>query len=202
MLKNLSDNLNRLIQEARINTNELARQTGVAATTIKRIRMNEQSNPTITTLLPIAEFFKVSLDQLLGGKSCNTTYCKTLHLLDWTECNGEILTNLETHTKTVLTERYISKNAYALIIEDELDFFPKNCVLIIEPNRRPVHGDYVIIGKTNLKVSTIRKYVVDLDQVYLKPLVTGSSPCLLTPAFKILGVIIQYKVDLKDDTTL
>ncbi len=66
MLKNLSDNLNLLMARSRLNSSELARLTGLPATTIKRIRNNEHSNPTISTLLPIAKQFSITLSELVA----------------------------------------------------------------------------------------------------------------------------------------
>src|SRR5580692_3272249 len=93
MFKTLSDNLNLLMARARLSSSELARQLGIPATTIKRIRNNEQANPTITTLIPIAQYFSISLDQLIGDESfCTTGEMRPLDelhqipMLSWHEC--------------------------------------------------------------------------------------------------------------------
>ena len=52
----------------RLSSSALARKTGVHATNIKRIRNNEQANPTVTTLLPLARYFSISLSQLIGDE--------------------------------------------------------------------------------------------------------------------------------------
>lgn len=188
---------------ARLSSSELARQIDIPATTIKRIRNNEQSNPTITTLLPIAQYFSVSLNQLIGSEpllSTNETYHGVLHkipLLSWQECIHYALLDYEKCSKQIFTERKVGEKAFALIIEDDdLGFFPKDSILITEPDKQPETGDYVVIGNIEQNTSSVRKYIIEIDQIYLKPLVAGVTMSVLSPKYKILGVIIQYKVEL------
>jgi len=49
-----------------IKSAELARKTGVAQPVISRLMTGVTNNPQILTIKPIADFFNVSLDQLLG----------------------------------------------------------------------------------------------------------------------------------------
>lgn len=203
MLKELSNNLNMLMAKARLSSSELARQIGIPATTIKRIRNNEQSNPTITTLIPIAQYFSISLNQLIGNEDLISDkeapiVLYKIPLLSWNECIHYSSLTDENYLKQIFTERNVSSKAFALIVEDnDLDFFPKESILIIEPNQNPENGDYVVIGNIQHNVASIRKYIIEIDRIYLKSLVAGLSVSILTPEYKILGVIIQYKVELK-----
>lgn len=203
MFKTLSDNLNILMAKARLSSSELARQIGVPATTIKRIRNNEQSNPTVITLLPVAQYFSVSLDQLIGNNpltSHHGTCASALHkipLLSWQECMHYEVLDYEKCSKQVFTERKVSAKAFALIInEDDLAFFPKGSILIIEPEQKLETGDYVIVANMGQNIASIRKYIIEIDQIYLKPFVAGMAISALISEYKILGVIIQYKMEL------
>lgn len=207
MLKSLSDNLNILMAKARLNSSALAKQIGLPATTIKRIRNNEQANPTITTLLPIAEYFSISLSQLVGDEPLNAeTMARTqvgfqkIPLLSWHECVHFDLLNPDKYPKKISTERKISKKGFALTIENhDLEFFPKNSLLIVEPEKIPESGNHVIVTKIEQNIASIKKYIIEIDQVYLKSLVHGLGISPLTPEHKILGVIVQYKMDLMPD---
>lgn len=44
----------------------LSAQTGVSVSNISRLKNHPNSNPTVATLKPIADYFEVSIDQLLG----------------------------------------------------------------------------------------------------------------------------------------
>jgi len=203
MLKDLSNNLNILMAKARLNSNELARQINIPATTIKRIRNNEQSNPTVMTLLPIAQYFSISLDQLIGNESfpSKNIYPSELHsipLLTLQESTQYALLNYRKGNSQVFTELNVSDKAFALIIEEnDLDFFPKKSIVITDPGQKPETGNYVVIANIKQNIASIRKYIVEIDQIYLKPLVKGVTISVLSPEYKILGVILQYKVELK-----
>ncbi len=205
MFKNLSDNINMLMAKARVNSSELARLTGLPATTIKRIRNNEQSNPTVSTLLPIAKYFSITISELLGCETTNTEISLNTHegvraipLLSWRECWHFDALDYATIQKKIFTEKRVTKKSYSLMVEDhDKNFFPENCLLVIEPTLKPESGDYVIVAKSEQGSASVKKYIVETDQVYLKSLVDGLGIIPLTNEYKVLGVVIQYKVELK-----
>jgi len=65
-VKNLSDVLSFLMSGVGIKSAELARKTGIAQPVISRLMTGVTSNPQILTIKPIADFFDVTLEQLLG----------------------------------------------------------------------------------------------------------------------------------------
>ncbi|MBA2651386.1 MAG: helix-turn-helix domain-containing protein [Tatlockia sp.] len=207
MLKNLSDNLNTLMARARINSSELARLTGLPATTIKRIRNNEQSNPTVSTLLPIAEYFSMTISELLA---CEGEFIsninpkvyglKSIPLLSWRECvQFSALDYIKINQRTPI-EKNVSDRSFSLRVEEsDLAFFPENALILVEPEMTPESSDFVIVAKTEHGRACIKKYIIEADQIYLKSLVKGIDIVPLTSEYKILGVIVQYRVELKQD---
>jgi len=67
-MKNLAAILSHLMAEKEIRSAELARKTGVGQPVIYRLMNGVTDNPQVLTLKPIADFFDISLDQLLGLK--------------------------------------------------------------------------------------------------------------------------------------
>lgn len=204
MLNNLSDNLNILMAKVRISSDELARQIKIPATTIKRIRNNEHANPTITTLIPIANYFSVSLNQLVGIEllinTANQPLLKTqkVPLFSWEESIDYDDIEYTKEAQHIIVERIVSEKAFALIVEDDdLDFFPKHCIILVDPKVEPLNGDYVIVANIKHNKPSIRKYIVEIDQLYLKSQISGIGITKFTTEYKILGVILQYKVELK-----
>lgn len=205
MFKKLSENLAVLMAKSRINSSELARMTGVHAATIKRIRNNEQSNPTIMTLLPIAQYFSITISELLGCeilKENNDNFCnghfQAIPVLSWRECCDFRQINYERVSKKILTERLISQKGFALVVDDpEIEFFPKNALLIIDPDLTPKANDYIIVSKFNQQEAVIKKYILDMGEVYLKSLIPGLGITPFVKEHNILGVIVQYKLELK-----
>lgn len=206
MHKNLSDNLNILMAKARLTSSDLARLTGLPATTIKRIRSSEQSNPTISTLLPIAKYFSLSISELIGNEiddidrfSNKAGGLRTLPVLSWQTCvHFDAITYSEITDKT-LTEKQVGDKSFSLIVEDQdITPFPHKSTLIIDPQVQPANGDYIIVSKFQRGAAAIKKYIVEMDQIYLKSLIDGLGVELLTDEYKILGVVVQYKFDFKN----
>ena len=65
-MENLSTVLTHLVAEKGISSAELARKTGISQPVVYRLISGETSNPQVLTLKPIADYFGVSLEQLLG----------------------------------------------------------------------------------------------------------------------------------------
>lgn len=65
-MENLAATLSYLMSERGIKSAELARKTGVGQPVIYRLMTGTTENPQVLTIKPIADFFGVSLDQLLG----------------------------------------------------------------------------------------------------------------------------------------
>ena len=68
MSEKLSQNLNLLMAEARINAEALSRHISLPASTIKKVRNNNDSNPTLSTLTPLANYFSLTISQLIGDE--------------------------------------------------------------------------------------------------------------------------------------
>ena len=66
MAKYIGNTLAKLMKERRLTSSALARLTGVAQPVIYRIASGESDNPKIATLLPLANYFEVSIDALIG----------------------------------------------------------------------------------------------------------------------------------------
>lgn len=65
-MHNLPTILTQLMTKKGIKSAELARQTQVGQPVIHRLMTGNTENPQILTLKPLADFFAVSIDQLLG----------------------------------------------------------------------------------------------------------------------------------------
>lgn len=66
---NLPNNILHLMQKRKISESELARAIMLPYNTVKRITTGETTDPKISTLSLIADFFGVGIDTLLRGVS-------------------------------------------------------------------------------------------------------------------------------------
>ena len=67
-MTSLQEVLSFLMVEGDIDDASLSRETGIPASTISRMRLNTEANPTASTLRPIAKYFSISISQLLGDE--------------------------------------------------------------------------------------------------------------------------------------
>ena len=180
--------------DARINSSELARATGLPATTIKRIRNNTQCNPTLSTLEPIANYFSITLNELLGKHKIQPQHGSTLPLLKWSDDFQLAIHQNDTHT--INTELSLPAGSFALPIEsDELHPFSKGGVILIDCTRTPKTFDYVIIKQQGGTEAILKKLIIESNEKYLKSLVPGIQLTPLSELTQILGVVTQYKLN-------
>ncbi len=208
MFEKLSDNLNLLMTETHISADELGRRTGLPASTIKKIRNHYNPNPTLTTLLPLAEFFAVTLDQLIGNEPLPATrikgqYQKNLNkmhsipVLTWEETIDWPTTKNAAHS-TIATEHTYSKNAYALIVEeDDWENLTKGTALIADPALTPEHRDFIIVHKTGQKIPSLKQALFDEEKIYLKSVIQGYNIAPLTTEHTILGIVVEFRKNLR-----
>ncbi len=87
MSEKLCKNLNMLMTEARLNAGELSRRINLPASTIKKIRTHHHSNPTLSTLAPLAKYFSLTISQLVGDEPLPDTHIKGTYTIMQTPSN-------------------------------------------------------------------------------------------------------------------
>ena len=207
----LSQSLNQLMQENGIDGVSLCKATGVPSTTINRLRKRDPNiNPTLSTLIPIANYFSISVDQLLGEKPLSRSRLKDkqpmapcnlqlLPILNWEEAT-DWRTHLKRTTHAVtLTEHQYSEHSFALIIQaPDWENFPMGTTLLIDPCSTPLHRDFILTYRATQPQATLKQLLIDEGQRYLKPTLSGCPCSLMTPEHVILGVVVEYKKRLKN----
>ncbi len=208
MFDKLGDNLNLLMAEAHISADELSRRTSLPASTIKKIRNFNNPNPTLTSLMPLAQYFSISLSQLVGDEplpinrtkgsyQLNPQLIRLIPILTWQEAITWPATKEIEHAM-LATEYEYHENAYALMVEeDDWENLMKGTALLIDPAIKPEHRDFVIVYKCGQDIPLVKQVLFDEDQMYLKPLIHGYNITTCTEEHKILGVVVEYKKHLK-----
>ncbi|MEO8400521.1 MAG: helix-turn-helix transcriptional regulator [Gammaproteobacteria bacterium] len=206
----LSSNLNLLMAKARLNSNELARRTGIPASSIKKIRNNNNSNPTLATLTPIANHFSITISQLIGDVSLSE--CENMNdrigdvyfnkyvsipIVSWDDTiNREDI--VKNNPETVIAGHACSKNAFALYVkEDSGKVFTKGTLLIIEPAIIPGQNDHIITYKKDQPLPCIKTILIEDGEVFLRSMLVDSHVVPMSDEYKILGVIIEYRKALR-----
>lgn len=210
-MKKLNTILKALMGEMRITESELARRTGIGQPVVHRIASGETDNPKVATLSPIANFFAVSISQLIGDEPLPEnrlpgTYNPGAHgwtqvpLLAW----ERVLEwpNLSDHSKpiqSISTDMNVSKNAYALTVRDTTmePRFPEGTIIILDPAIQPEDRDYAVVYVEGHKLPTFKQILIDGNSRYIKPLNPDFKPATLDKNYRFLGVMVQARMDFK-----
>jgi len=203
--RNLSDVLSRLMFHKRIRVMELSRQTGVPQTTLQRIVKGTIEKPRQVSLQPIADYFKVSLEQLKGLKPIawlsaaplEETGWMPVPLLSWEKAAAS--TEHEMEEGLLYTEAKVAKNgAFALTMNDSSmePLFPEGTVLVIDRHKTPKDRSYVVTLLKDHPQPIFRQLLVDGPNRYLKtisPDFDRSAMNLMSKDDKIVGVLAQAR---------
>lgn len=93
----------------------------------------------------------------------------------------------------------LSKNAFALRIEgDSMTSqsgisFPEGCMIVVDPERAPKSGDYVVAKDVSTQKATFKKLTTDGSRWYLKPLNPAYQAIEIDdPGMRVIGVAIEW----------
>lgn len=211
MFEKLSKNLDTLMSEAHISAEELSRRIGISSSIIRKIRTDENTNTTLSTLTALAEYFCLSISQLAGDEpfpenrqkgsyKFNPTRLKFIPIISWEEIvKWQTSHGTNKERPLIATEHEYSDNAYALIVsEEDWENLAKDTALLVDPDVQPAHRDFIIVSKDEQNTPTLKQILFDEDLAYLKPLTANYKITQLAKEHKIFGVVMEYKKHLKN----
>lgn len=144
------------------------------------------------------------LDQYEVDNGSFVSMNKQVPLISWVRAGS--WDDIEDHFNPADAEEWIntqsksvSKHAFALRVEgDSMTSptgisFPEGCVVVIDPERSPKTGDYVIAKDTITQKATFKKLATDGGRWYLKPLNTTYPAIEIDdPAMRVIGVAVEW----------
>jgi SOS-response transcriptional repressor LexA len=189
----LSAILKRLIFQKNIKPTDLARKLNIPQPTIHRIVTGKSTRPYLSSLKPIAEYFSLNVNQLIGEEPLPAEFSENnakqnifsgkiqyLPLIPW-----EQLSNNNSDYEKIPFLGSISIQGFATTMPDSSmePLFPSGSVLIFDPNKIPKDRSYVIVQLSDSNMFVFRQLLIDLDHKYIKPL----NPDLNTFKMHLLG---------------
>ncbi|GEM_PF-1913024 len=208
-MNTLSTNLNNLLHNENISENELARRTGVAQQIINRILSGENKNPKISTLNPLANYFGVSISQLIGDEGQEDKTKLDVQLMSWQQIP---IINLKSLEEQPLNDLLLQDNEKLLVdikpfrtqifatkmVGDSMDpKFPDGTILIFDINKKPSTGDFALLKSSNNKVE-FRQIFIKNNNVHKKcmnPTHEDYNATLVINDFECLGLLIQSRTN-------
>ncbi|MGF1741777.1 helix-turn-helix transcriptional regulator [Vibrio profundum] len=207
---NLSKNLKQLMLQADIDSQELSQHTSLTISSINRLRSAAScANPTVTTLAPIANYFGVSIENLIGDSLGGATYTGDINITSATLIQVPVIKLDEViawsdgfvtreYAKWVNTELAVGDRAFAIEsgADDLVNHIHKDHTIhIIDLDAEINHYDYALVTeKTNQKKPSLRQVLMDGDDIYLKPMMEGLNITFCeSPTF--YGCVVQTIVN-------
>ena len=180
----LSQNLKRMLFHKDMRISDLARATGIPKPTAHKIVAGSCSRPHMKSLIPIAEYFGITVDQLKGLEPIewlnNSEHLKELGvnqvpLLDWQDIKEKLtddIMQLHTKCKKIYTESLVSNLTFALELKDSSmePIFPINSLVILDPQRSYRDRHYVLVKLQQHNEPLFRQLIVDGEDLFIKPL--------------------------------
>ena len=203
----ISANLKRLMDREKINASELGRNIKLAQPIIHRLLTGKNVNPKLATIRPIADYFDVTISQLIGedllildDQAGERAAWKQVPVLSWGDISPVVDGSRTVMiSEQVSTDARVSDLAYAVVIDTTglEPHFPKGAKVVVEPKRRPTDSDFLVVITTEGGEPHIRQVVSDGADSYLKslnPALSKMNMIRLEHAYKVLGVVVQVKL--------
>ncbi len=211
-------NLKNLMEQKRISSSELSSASGIDKPIISRLLSGKTTNPQVETLKPIAAYFGVSIDQLIGTSPLphEATHGIVIPLkrlmvpiIDWNNVPyWQEIKERFTPQKTIDVSANIAPNAFGLVIPDHR-FEPRitfGSTIIIDPNANPDNRDYILTTNTNSTKNekhekyaglTLKQYITEKNKTFLKNVGHTFEMTPLKSHFKFYGVVVEAFMNLE-----
>lgn len=185
----LSQNLSTLLEIHQVSLSQIAQTLDIPVMTIRRLLSGETTDPRISTLKLIADYFNVTVDSLIQSNEKFIKHSRKksiplfLPILDWetaqkiTTIHELDLTKWKSWQSISLNEKdSISNDAFALESRPSMyPRFPQGTLFIIDPNISPIDGDTVLVKLTPNNELTLRELSIDPPEWILHPLIPSSK---------------------------
>ncbi len=204
----LCSNLNFLMKEKEISASCLARHVNIPLSSIKKIRNGSTPNPTVATLLPIARFFNVTVEEIvdinligckisLQKRNVNISSPAQIPIIRWEEVISWPDVPV-VKRDTIFSEISFSPFAFALYVDRE-DFgvFASGSLLLIEPQLIPSHRDYILMYDGGMQIPHLRRILIDGEKIFIQSLLIENNVTAYEDNIKNLGVVVEHRHMIK-----
>jgi transcriptional regulator with XRE-family HTH domain len=208
MTSKLAHNLKKLLETHQISPSQLADKCALDRPRLSRLMAGKTINPQVDTLRPIAEFFNITIEQLIGDLSLSDNDAHgvivpinrlLIPVIDWK--NVPYWLDIKEQfipKKTIDAKTCISKDSFALVVPDGR-FAPKinqGSLIIIDPHAKPNNRDYVLIQSNEAQAITIQQYLEEKGEIALKAVGQAFKMTKAKKDCHYFGVIIEARLDL------
>lgn len=186
-----------LMRQRGVHASNLAKQVRVPQPTIHRLLKGKTDDIKLSTLLSIADFFSIGIEQLLSNnpvtaKFKKDTCCRSIPVLSWKEAthNQEIASEIS--RSHICVSATFSNLAFAITAKPSMQpTFSKDSLLIIDPKLDVRDGDVVVVYYQGSSEATVRYLIIDGPDWLLKHVVRDSAEEVMNDAITMVGPVAQ-----------
>ncbi len=208
--------LKQLLFSRDIKPAELAREVNLPAPTIHRLVTGKSTRPYKSSLEPVAKYFSVSVNQLVGDEplpnaeqinrfqkeQSTNRILVDIPLVPWKSIHEISSIDKNTFEKIPFSGS-ISLNSFATIMPDSSmePFFSRGCVLIFDLEKNPKDRSFALVYINESKLVIFRQLLIDLDHKYLKPLnpdLNKFKMRLVSDDDKIIAILVESRQIFND----
>jgi transcriptional regulator with XRE-family HTH domain len=209
----ISENITILMDRCGIDATKLSQMTNLPASTISRLRSSTtESSPNLSSLVPIADFFRVTLSQLIGEEPINYSSYAAFKPTKVTKLPIPVL-NAENiseflNSQSLITVPYIdvdipvSEKAFAYVLQGNAmePHFPDKTLLIIDPEVILENLDHLLVIPAGKKTPVFRQVMIDGDEKFLRTLNQAFNEFIRFSgeSHLLLGVMVQSRRNFKN----
>ena len=206
----LGDRILYLMEKHKINAAILSRDTGIPNATLNRLLHGVMDDPKLSILKSIANYFSISIDELLNDKSKNALFSKEntnfaeLPIISWKNSikYKDIIPELnkENWAQWILTEKTFSSNSYALVTKRYMEpQFPTGALLIIDPNAEIMNYDLVLVHYEGTSEPIIEEIIFEGSNILYRNINGEEIKSNLNEKKIILGVVMNTIISYNKD---
>ena len=199
--------LSRLLENKNMSITDLAKETKLPVTTIHRIATGVSTRPYRKSLKPIADYFSISIEQLIGEEPFESITERNnvfpsrerlieIPLIEWHDI--ELPDKNKSAIKHIIATSDLSINCFALVMNDASmePTFIKGSVLIFDPEQNPKDRTFVLVKLTKQNIHVFRELVIDAHNRFIRPLnpdLIATQMHLLDDNDLVIGVLVESR---------
>lgn len=201
----LRKNLIGLMRSHHIGESELSKKLNIPYNTIKRILTGITSDPRISTLEQLADFFGVTVDYFLS-ENPTIQHELTVPLLNWDLVTSpDFFNHLDRsewkHWISIAPLEGIQDLQYVFALESTRSMhprFPLGSTFVIHTQEPPIDGDVILIRFKPEQVVSLRELSIDAPNWQLNPIVSGSPSLFFNHnEHTIVGVVVLTMIQTR-----
>lgn len=206
----ISNNLQSLIKlHGDLSLSDLARKTDIPQPTLHHILEGKTKKPRRKALEALANFFSISVTQLVGSAPLSSNIpdklklslkISTVPLIDWNLAKSweNNKTNM-TGFNEIILEKHVSKHAFALtMLNASMEpLFQENSILIFDPAKTPKERDFVLVYFSKNDSLIFNRLFTEGKNFYIKKDKNNGDAELIKlnfPQDRIVATLIEARI--------